>query len=232
MGSQYVDVVVFALVAIFIALRLRSVLGRRTGNERPPPQFGPTGGPLNGSSGGSVGGGNVTPLRPGASSSFGGPIVEGRAVPVPAADPHLASIQAIDPSITADTFVGGARAAFAMILQAFAHGEEAALRPLLSDEVYENFARVIHNRRDAGETCENQLVNIVSAEIVEGEMVGRDAHVTVRFTSHQIIVVKDAQGAVVEGDPAKTVQLVDVWTFSRDPRSRNPNWTLIATRSE
>jgi predicted lipid-binding transport protein (Tim44 family) len=230
MGSQYVDVVIFALVAIFIALRLRSVLGRRTGNERPPQQLGP----LNGSPGGSTGGpmgGNVTPLRP-SSGSYGAPVIEGRAVPVAAADPKLASIQAVDPSITADAFLGGARAAFAMILQAFAHGDENALRPLLSDEVFENFARVIHNRRGAGETCENQLVSIVSAEIVEGQMLGREAHVTVRFVSNQIIVVKDAQGAVIEGDPATTVQLTDVWTFSREPRSRNPNWTLVATRSE
>ncbi len=229
MGSQYIDVVIFALVAIFIGLRLRSVLGRRTGNERPPPQFGP----MNGSAGGPVNGGTVTPLRPGSGSYAPAPIIEGKAVPVAAnAPPGLAAIQALDPSITVDSFLGGARAAFAMILDAFTRGDEAALRPLLSDEVFENFARVIHNRRDAGETCHNQLVNVVSAEMAEAEMVGRNAHITVRFVSHQIIVVKDAHGQVVEGDPAQTVQVTDLWTFARDPRSRDPNWTLVATRSE
>ena len=228
MGSQYIDVVVFALVAVFIGLRLRSVLGRRTGNERPPPQFGPTGG----APGGPVNGGTVTPLRPGA-GSYAPPIIEGKAVPVGASAPAgLAAIQALDPSITAETFLGGARAAFAMILQAFTHGDENALRPLLSDEVFENFGRVIRNRKDAGETCLSQLVSLVSAEIAEAEMVGNEAHITVRFVSDQVIVVKDAHDQVVEGDPGKTVRLTDVWTFARDPRSRNPNWTLVATRSE
>jgi len=242
MGSQDVYLVLFALAAVFIGLRLRSVLGRRTGNERPPQQFGPmggpstngpanrpTGGPMNG---GPLNGGTVTPLRPG-SGNLAPTIIEGRAVPVPAAaPPGLAGIQALDPSITADAFVAGARGAFAMILDAFTRGDETLLRPLLSDEVFENFGRVIRNRRDAGETCDNRLVEVVSAEIVEAGMVGRDAQITVRFTSHQIIVVKDAQGAVIEGDPDKMVQLTDVWTFARDPRSRDPNWILVATRSE
>ena len=229
MGSQYIDVVIFALVAVFIGLRLRSVLGRRTGNERPPRQFGP----MNGSAGGPVNGGTVTPLRRG-NGNYAPPVIEGKAVPVGGGGPgtELASIQAVDPSITPESFLAGARGAFAMVLRAFAQGDENALRPLLSDEVFENFARVIRGRRDAGEVCSNQLVDLVSAEIVEAEMAGRDAHVTVRFVSQQVIAVKDAHGAVVEGDPSKTVQVTDLWTFARDPRSRDPNWTLIATRSQ
>jgi predicted lipid-binding transport protein (Tim44 family) len=225
MGSSYVDVVVFALIAIFIGLRLRSVLGRRTGNEPPPPQLRPFNGQPNQSPGGTV-----TPLRPGRGE---GPIIEGTAVP--ASDPvaaGLARIQSLDPSLTADSFVAGARAAFGMILEAFARGDEQALRPLLSDEVFKNFSQVIQQRRTAGETCDNQLLRILSAEIVEADMAARRARITVRFVSEQVIVVKDAQGKVVEGDPAKQVQATDLWTFARDPQSSDPNWTLVATRSQ
>lgn len=225
MGSQYFEVLVFALVALFIGLRLRSVLGRRTGNERPPPQFGAPG-TGNGAS-------NVTPLRPGAEARGNGPIID--VGPVPPSDPvaaGFASIRSIDPAITADGFLSGAGAAFGMILQAFARGEEATLRPLLAEDVFQNFANVIRARREAGETCENRLVRIVSADLVEAGMAGRNARITVRFVSQQIIVVKNAQGAVVEGDPDKTVQLTDLWTFERDPRSRDPNWALVATRSQ
>ncbi len=225
MGSQYFEVLVFALVALFIGLRLRSVLGRRTGNERQPPQFGAPGvGP---------GPSNVTPLRPAADGRAAGPIID--VGPIPPSDPvttGFASIRSIDPSITADGFLGGAGAAFEMILRAFAQGEETVLRPLLADDVFQNFAKVIRARHEAHETCENKLVRIVSADIVEAGMAGRFARVTVRFVSQQIIVVKDAQGTVVEGDANKTVQLTDLWTFERDPRSKDPNWALVATRSQ
>ncbi len=220
--SHYIDVVIFAMVAIFIGLRLRAVLGRRTGNERPPPQFGT---PMNG---------NVTPLRPAADVRGPGPVIEG--VAVPAGETGVAAtlgrIQALDPSLTPEMFMGGARAAFEMIVGAFTKGDETTLRPLLSEEVFNNFAGVIRARRDAHETCENRLVRIVSADIVEAELLERQARITVRFISQQIIVVKDAQGAVVEGDPNKAIQVTDLWTFARDPRSRDPNWILVATRSQ
>lgn len=220
-NSHYIDVVIFAMVAVFIGLRLRSVLGRRTGNERPPGQLRPTNG-------------TVTPLRPASDARGPGPIIEGIATPVGEAGvaATLARIQSLDPSLTPDMFIGGARAAFEMILAAFTKGDEPTLRPLLSDEVFNNFAGVIRTRRDAHEICENQLIRIVSTDIVEAALLERQARITVRFVSQQVIVVKDAQGAVVEGDPAKTVQVTDLWTFARDPRSRDPNWILVATRSQ
>ena len=219
--SHYIDVIIFAMVAIFIGLRLRSVLGRRTGNERPPPQLGPAPG-------------NVTPFRRTPDARAPGPIIEGVAAPVGEAGTAatLARIQQLDPSVTPETFLAGARGAFEMILGAFTKGDETALRPLLADEVYANFHAVIQSRRDAHETCENQLVRIGATEIAEAELIERLARITVRFASQQIIAVKDAQGAVVEGDPAKTVQLTDLWTFARDLRSRDPNWLLVATRSQ
>jgi predicted lipid-binding transport protein (Tim44 family) len=219
--SHYIDVIIFAMVAIFIGLRLRAALGRRTGNERPPRELGPVNG-------------TVTPFRPAADTRGVGPVIEATAVPSgeAAVAATLARIQSVDPSLTPDAFMGGARAAFEMILGAFTKGDEAALRPLLSDEVFSNFLGVIQTRRTANETCENRLVRIVAAEIVEAELTDRQARITVRFTSQQVIVVRNAAGAVVEGDPDKTVQLIDLWTFARDPRSRDPNWLLVATRSQ
>jgi len=219
--SHYIDVVIFAMVAIFIGLRLRAVLGRRTGNERPPTQFGR----MNGT---------VTPLRPAPDARAAGPIIEGVAAPAgeAAVAATLARIQSLDPSLTPDMFMSGARAAFEMILAAFTKGDDVALRPLLSEEVFNNFSGVIHTRTDAHEVCENQLERIVSAEIVDAELLERQARITVRFVSQQVIAVKDAQGAVVEGDPNKSVQVTDLWTFARDPRSRDPNWILVATRSQ
>jgi len=219
--SHYIDVIIFAMVAVFIGLRLRAALGKRTGNERPPQQLGPASG-------------TVTPFRPASDARGTGPVIEGTVAPTgeAAVAATLARIQSVDPTLTPDAFMGGARAAFAMILGAFTKGEEAALRPLLSDEVFGNFHQVIEARHAANEVCENQLVRVVAAEIVEAELTDRQARITVRFVSQQVIVVKNAAGAVVEGDPDKTVQLTDLWTFARDPRSRDPNWLLIATRSQ
>lgn len=222
-GSHYIDVILFAMVAVFLGLRLRSVLGRRTGNERPPPRTG------------------LGPDRPAPR----GPVIDVIPQPVPpqtadrrpaSGDDALASalarIRALDPGFSAESFLSGASAAFEMILRAFTQGDGATLRRLLSDEVFENFIHVVNARRDAGEICQNELVKLVSADIVEAQPDGRKAQVTVRFVSQQIIVVKNAAGEVVEGDPAHVATVTDLWTFERDLRSRDPNWLLVGTRSQ
>jgi len=114
---------------------------------------------------------------------------------------------------------------------AFAAGDAAALKPLLSDEVFENFNGAIKARAKAKETLETTLVGISSAEIVEAELQGRTALVTVKFVSEQINVTKDAEGRIVDGDPATVAAITDIWTFARNTRARDPNWTLVATRS-
>ena len=118
-----------------------------------------------------------------------------------------------------------------MNVGAFAAGDAKALRPLLADEVYERFAQAIRERLEGGRQLETVLVSIDDAEIVEAGMNGRLAFVTVRFVTHQINVTRDADGAVVEGDPQAAIKVTDLWTFEHNTRSRDPNWRLVATRS-
>jgi predicted lipid-binding transport protein (Tim44 family) len=223
-GFAFFDIVFFAMVAAFLILRLRSVLGRRTGNENPerwttrkPAPQARTEAPD-----------NVARLPDRARPA-------GEAAPVidlPAsgpADAGLTQISVADPSFDPRGFADGARGAFEMIVGAYAQGDTATLRPLLADDVYENFASAIRGRQQAKQTLETTLVGIKSADITEARMDGRTAFVTVKFISEQINVTRDAGGAVVEGDPQQIATVTDVWTFSRNTRSRDPNWLLVAT---
>jgi predicted lipid-binding transport protein (Tim44 family) len=143
----------------------------------------------------------------------------------------LSQIRAADRSFDPDHFLGGARAAFEMIVNAFAAGDSATLRPLLSDDVYDRFAEAIQARQRAKETLETNLVSIKAAEINEAMLNGRTAFVTVKFLSDQINVTRAADGTVIDGDPDRVVEKTDFWTFARNTRSQDPNWLLVATRS-
>ncbi|MGD9509889.1 MAG: Tim44/TimA family putative adaptor protein [Geminicoccaceae bacterium] len=218
-GFAYLDILFFAMVAAFIAYRLRSVLGRKTGHERPRVD------PISQRSA-QRGNDNVVPLPERQSPP---------AADAPAAAPEtpemagVAAIKRADPRFDLDHFLQGARAAFAMIVEAFAKGDKAALRPLLADEVFAQFAGAIDAREQAGRARSTELVATRSAELVEAGMAGSRARVTVRFTSEQINLVRDGSGEVVEGDPRQIDTVIDVWTFERDTRSRDPNWQLVET---
>ena len=121
--------------------------------------------------------------------------------------------------------------AFDLILGAYAAGETRTLRPLLSDEVFGNFSQAIRSREQAGETMDDTLIGIKKAEIAEAYMEGHTALVTVKFVSEQINVFRDENGDVIDGDPSAIAEVTDFWTFARDTRSPDPNWTLVATRS-
>ena len=136
-----------------------------------------------------------------------------------------------DPSFDPDGFASGARAAFEMILDAFATGDTGVLKSMLSPDVFANFQHAIRSRQEAGETLKYTLVGIRKAEIVEAYMDGRNASVTVKFVSEQINATLNREGAVISGDLNKVVDVTDFWTFQRDTRSRDPNWALVATRS-
>jgi predicted lipid-binding transport protein (Tim44 family) len=221
-GFAFFDIVFFAMVAAFLILRLRSVLGRRTGNEKPErwttrqPPASRTEAPD-----------NVARLpdrsRPTVDPA---PIDLSAASPV---DTGLAQIRAADPNFDPRSFADGARGAFEMIVGAYAQGDTATLRPLLADEVYENFAAAIKGRQQAKQTLETTLVGIKSADIIEARMDNRTALVTVKFVSEQINVTRDAGGTVVEGDAQQIATVTDIWTFARNTRSRDPNWLLVAT---
>ena len=222
-GFAYIDILFFAMVAAFIALRLRSVLGRRTGHERRRSGgFGPA--RANGAAD------NVVALPDRSSSA---PEVEA-AVAAPADNgvkAGLAQIRLADQRFDLQKFLGGARAAFEMIVEAYAEGNKTALRPLLADDVYHGFERAIDQRQTAGHKLDTQLTAVPTTEVVGAEMRGRDARITVRFKSEQINLLRDAEGKVLEGDPQTAVEVVDLWTFERDTASQDPNWTLVETRT-
>jgi predicted lipid-binding transport protein (Tim44 family) len=226
-GLHLLDIIFFAAVAAFLIMRLRSVLGRRTGNERPPPAW-PDGkaeskaGDVKPSKDNVI---DLAALRKPVSESGPQPIFTG-----PAAE-GLAAIHAADPRFTVETFLPGARAAFQLIVAAYADGDNRVLRPLLSDDVYRNFSAAIDARAKAGEQLETKLARIRSAEVVSARLEGSEAQITVRFDSDQVNVVRDAHDAIVDGDPDRATEIIDEWTFRRTIPSANPNWELVATRS-
>lgn len=215
---QYLDIVLFAVIAGFLILRLRSVLGRRTGNERRRDPFVP---PKADSAPE-----NVVSLPRGRPSA-GPPPVNASTQAMGAA----ARIKAADPQFDEAAFLTGARGAFEIIINAFAKGDTAALQPLLSDAVYASFAEAIRNRLAQHETQETNLLAIKSMELVDGEIENGTALATVKFVSDQSNVTRAADGSVVDGNPERVVEKTDMWTFSRALRSRDPNWTLVATHS-
>jgi predicted lipid-binding transport protein (Tim44 family) len=228
--------IIFLALAVFIFLRLRSVLGQRTGSERPPydraaPNVVQRSQDNN----------NVVPM-PGA--------VIDQAPLAPTADvvpptdrwkgiaeqgtplaQGLDAIVAQDSSFDPKHFISGAKSAYEMIVLAFANGDRRALKDLLSSEVYDSFDGVIKDREKHEQKTETRFVSIDKAELVSAEARDRAAQLTVRFVSQMISVTRDKTGTIVDGNPDKVADITDVWTFARDTTSRDPNWKLVGTGS-
>jgi len=217
--QQYFDIILFAMVAGFLVLRLRSVLGRRTGNERRRDLFPRRATPVADTV--------ATLTEPEKRSAR--PADD--AVPADVVAEGLNRIRRADPSFDPSNFIEGARAAFEMVVAAFAKGDKVVLRPLLSDEVFQQFATAIDERVAAKETLETGIERLDAVDIVEAELAGRTGQLTLKLVSHQINVTRAMDGSIVDGDPANPVEKTDYWTFARDTRSADPNWVLIATSS-
>lgn len=226
-GIAFLDIIFFAMVAGFLILRLRSVLGRRSGEEKPErwrPQAGKP--PVPGAPRpGDAPADNVTqfPEREAAPAATAEPPAPG------SVEAGIAAIKTADPSFDAKGFEGGARAAFEMIVNAFAQADTATLRPLLADAVYDSFSSAIRDRVTAKQTLTTTLIGIKTADIVDAKLQGRDAAVTIKFVTEQVNVTRDAGGAVVDGDPNRVETITDTWTFARNTRGRDPNWLLVQT---
>ena len=222
----FIDIIFFAMVAAFIAFRLRSVLGRRTGNERRRTNPILTGGKKAEAHAGD----NVVKL-PDRHSSTGAE--EPLFADIEDADlkQGLTAIRLADPHFDLEGFLEGARAAFGMIIESFASGDKATLRPLLADAVYNSFAGAIDGRETAGEKLTTEIVTMRSAELAEAGMDGPQSRLTVRFVTEQINATRDAEENVVDGDASEIAEVVDLWTFARDTRTDDPNWQLIETRT-
>jgi predicted lipid-binding transport protein (Tim44 family) len=227
--GQYLEIILLAMVAAFVFFRLRSVLGRRTGHEqRPGSRFGFGG---NKESDGD----NVVALPDrGADERTEAQRKQDAKIwaddsPVAAG---LTQVKIADPSFEPETFTTGARAAYEMVVTAFAEGDRETLRNLLNDEVFENFSGAIEEREKEGQTLESSIVSIKGTDIVEAGLNGTVAEVTVKFATEMITALRDKDGELLPGQMTSTRLVTDIWTFARDTKSRDPNWLLIETRSE
>jgi predicted lipid-binding transport protein (Tim44 family) len=220
-GFAYIDILFFAMVAAFIAFRLRSVLGRRTGHERRR-----TADFANARPDGA--GDNVVALPDRAAA-----IADGEGGIADPADGKikagLTQIRLADQRFDLQPFLKGARGAFEMIVEAYSSGDKETLRPLLADAVFDGFAGAIDQRNAAGQTLDTQLISVGGAEVIEAGLRGSIARIGVRFTSEQVNVVHDRDGNVVDGDPTTAEEVVDIWIFERDTGSADPNWVLTET---
>jgi predicted lipid-binding transport protein (Tim44 family) len=238
-GFQFIDIILFAMIAAFLILRLRSVLGRHKDSGDPqqgnrPDPFAPDnpGDPSN------ENGDNVISL-PDHGPKYGpnqGPEdiddeEKEDQIPETPLDAGINQIMKAAPDFEKTEFLVGARTAFEIIIQAFAEGDTDLLETMLNNEVYNNFLLAIRNREAENRTLENTLVRIVDGQMIEAYMADSVANVTVKIISEQVNVTRDAEGKVVEGAADHISEVTDIWTFARDTISNNPNWLLVATRS-
>lgn len=223
-GFQFLDLIFLGMIAVFILLRLRNVLGTRTGHEKPPEDLraGRTGS-LPGQKEGAV---IALPRRGGPSGT----------APLSQAEirlrQSLTEIALADPQFDADDFADGARQAYEMIIIGFAQGDRDLLRGMVGEDVFANFDAAITARQAAGQTMETRLAAIKDAHITHASLRGKMAEVTVKFTADLISCVNNAAGDLVQGHPTLPQQVSELWTFARDTASKDPNWTLIATSAD
>lgn len=230
--------IIFALLAAFVVWKLRSVLGTRSGTEKPPfnpfakrASLGPRPGdpardPVD----------RVIPL-PGAAEPALVPAPDKSNRWKPYAEPDspawagLDAIVAADPSFAIKPFADGAKAAYEMIVTAFAAGNREVLRNLLAPGVFESFAAAIDEREKRGEKVTTTFVSIDKVSVEQAALQGNTAEIKIHFTSQMITATRDQADKVVDGSPDRVVQVDDIWTFERDTKSRDPNWKLAATES-
>ncbi|MDX7951440.1 Tim44/TimA family putative adaptor protein [Lichenihabitans sp. Uapishka_5] len=233
--SLDVSTIVFAALAIFVVWKLRSVLGTRTGEERPPSNPFARRART-----------DAEPPKPGSGKVIALPTAGRPAVRQPeVAEPwkniaapgstlagELDRVAAAMPSFSGPEFLNGARAAYEMILAAFAKGDRSALAGLLAKDVLDGFSAAIADREARGDTMTHAMVAIDKANILHAQLQGGSAQIAVRFDSHQVNTLRDRQG-VVQGTGTEAVgPVVDEWTFARSLTSRDPNWTLVSTSAD
>ncbi|SHJ04134.1 Tim44/TimA family putative adaptor protein [Wenxinia saemankumensis] len=217
MNGPILQLLVLAGIAIFLILRLRSVLGTREGFEKPP----------------QVDRDDPAPKRHDFEVIEGGPdrdivdhVPEGSD-----AAAALARMKQADRSFSLSEFLQGARGAYEMILMAFERDDLAAVKPYISDEIYQAFAEVVEERKAKGLKVEATFVGLgeITVKDATWDEATKEAEITVRFAGELTSVVRDASGQIVEGDPTAIRRQRDVWTFARTMGSADPNWTLVAT---
>jgi predicted lipid-binding transport protein (Tim44 family) len=238
-NNDLILTLVFLGLAVFVIMKLRSVLGTRTGFERPPEEIRREMEARQQRANPQPQTDNVIPM-PGSQNRQPMPPQpemtqaerwKGIAQPGTALANGLDAVVQADPSFDARGFAGGAKAAYEMIVQAYAKGDRKTLKDLLAKDVLDGFVAAIDEREKAGNTSETTFVSIDKADIVNAEMREKFANVTVSFASKIITVTRDRTGNVVDGSAEKIADVNDIWTFARDVSNRDPNWKLVATES-
>lgn len=230
--------IIFLALAVFIFIRLRSVLGQRTGRERPPydPYSRDAARPVPPASDKVV----TLPQRnteppAGTVDADEAEVVRYRWEGVaPEGSPTAQALDQIaqaEGGFDAKYFLTGAKSAYEMIVTAFAAGDRRALKDLLSKDVFDGFVAAISERESRGETMESRFISIDTAELLDASVRGRTAQLTVRFVSKLITATRARDGSVVDGSLDAVADVTDVWTFSRELGARDPNWKLVATEA-
>ena len=232
--SGFFDIysIIFLIIAVVIFMRLGSVLGRRTGNEPSPyeqPRVKPPAGARND---------NIValPARDRASNApaEGAPDVQPLSRYATAGTPlydGLVAITKASPDFDAEHFLSGAKAAYEMIVTAFAQGDRATLKNLLASDVYDGFVGAIAEREKKEQKAELTFVGLEDVKITAAELDGKIARLSLRFVAELISCTRDKDGKVVDGDATEVQTIRDAWTFARDVSSRDPNWKLVATEA-
>jgi predicted lipid-binding transport protein (Tim44 family) len=222
------------VVAVFVLFRMRSVLGSRTGNERPPvdrSRSTPTEKAAQTDD-------TVVPLRPRAAQpdlddERRARKLEAEIEQAAHGDEGLANglkaVAAADPTFTPKSFLEGAKAAYEMVVTGYAEGDRQTLKNLLDKDIFESFQRAIADREAAGQKVDFTFVGLPKVDITEADYDKKNVSVTVRFQAEVVSATRDAEGNLVEGNADQVQVIADEWTFARNPKSRDPNWKVIAT---
>ncbi|CUX35950.1 Tim44 domain-containing protein [Rhizobium oryzihabitans] len=231
MGFSDFITLFFLVAAVLIFFQLRSVLGRRTGNEKPP--FDPYS-PRDVAKGPVTDDNKVVTLPKRGEAEDENRFAEADALaPVDSAlNASLRDVMTKDPTFRPKEFLNGARMAYEMIVMGFADGDRKTLKNLLSKDVFDGFDAAISERESRGEVVKSTFVGIEKADITQAAVRDSEVQITLRLVSQLISATYDKDGKLVDGDPDAVAEVDDIWTFSRDIRSRDPNWKLIATESE
>ncbi|WBY16583.1 Tim44/TimA family putative adaptor protein [Erythrobacteraceae bacterium WH01K] len=213
-----VEIVILAMIAAFLGLRLYSVLGNRAEHEEEaiPRRFDAGDEPAKDNP-------PVVQLKPAAADE------QPATAMLPVVEQGVRAISAADRNFDVFGFIEGAKGAYGMILEAFWNGDKETLRELCDDDVYAGFAGAIDARTDAGETMDNTLIRIEDATIRDAELDGREARVTMRFVSDIAAVTRDRDGNVVAGSLDDAIESRDIWTFARNVDAAGPDWQLVET---
>lgn len=228
-GLQYIDIILLAMVAGFIALRLRSVLGKRTGDEETRAEKRHTA-PME-----QPAGAQTEEGRAAARADWGKEESGTWRVGIDAESPlgkTLSRIKVADRNFDPESFLEGAQSAYSMIVEAYASGDRETLQGLLAPEIYRDFESAIEEREQKNQTMETKVVDIEEVKIEDASLEDKTAEITLRFTAHIMSVTRDEEERIIAGNTSDAEKCVDIWTFARNTASRDPNWQLIATSRE